>query len=102
APGGSPRLGGGRTMTATTTHRLEGLEPDNLLAFLALLGLLRSLEAAGWRPRVHWAGLPLRPVLTLREAATPEQVTEKAAEGCAALARDHDFGGEKDLTFDGT
>ena len=26
--------------------RLEGLEADNLLAFLALLGLLRALEAA--------------------------------------------------------
>lgn len=89
-------------MTATTTHRLEGLEPDNLLAFLALLGLLRVLEATGWRPRAHWVGLPLRPVLTLREAATQEQVAERAAEGCAWLARDHDFGGEKDLTFDGT
>jgi hypothetical protein len=88
-------------MTATATHRLEGLEPDNLLAFLALLGLLRALEAAGWRPRAHWAGLPLRPMLTLRETATPEQVVEKAAEGCAVLAEDHQFDGEKDLTFDG-
>ena len=25
-------------------HRLAGLEPDNLLAFLALLGLLRALD----------------------------------------------------------
>lgn len=88
-------------MTAATAHRLVGLEPDNLLAFLALLGLLRALEAAGWRPRAHWAGLPLRPVLNLREAKTQEEVAEAAAEGCAALARDHDFGGEKDLTFDG-
>ncbi len=89
-------------MTAMTTHRLDGLEPDNLLAFLALLGLLRALEAAGWRPRAHWTGVPLRPVLTLREAATPEQVAEKAAVGCIALAQDHDFGGEKDLAFDST
>ncbi len=89
-------------MTAATAHRLEGLEPDNLLAFLALLGLLRALEAAGWRPRAHWAGLPLRPVLTLREAATPEQVAQAATNGAAVLALDHDFGGEKDLTFDGT
>ena len=88
-------------MTATKTHRLNGLEPDNLLAFLALLGLLRALEATGWRPRAHWAGLPLRPVLTLREETTQEQVAEKAAEGCGALAKDHDFHGEKDLTFDG-
>ena len=27
-------------------HRLDGLEPGNLLAFLALLGLLRALEEA--------------------------------------------------------
>lgn len=41
-----------------TSHRLIGLEPDNLLAFLALLGLLRSLEAIpeGKRlfPRACW------------------------------------------------
>lgn len=88
-------------MTGTTAHRLEGLEPDNLLAFLTLLGLLRALEATGWRPRAHWEGLPLRPVLTLRETKTQEQVAQAAAEGCATLAKDHDFDGEKDLTFDG-
>ncbi len=88
-------------MTTATAHRLEGLEPDNLLAFLALLGLLRALEAAGWRPRAHWEGLPLRPVLTLREAKTQEQVAQAAAEGCMVLAKDHDFDGEKDLTFQG-
>lgn len=87
-------------MTAATAHRLEGLEPDNLLAFLALLGLLRALEAAGWRPRAHWEGLPLRPVLMLREAKTREEVARAAADGCAVLARDHDFDGERDLTFD--
>ncbi|MCL6609048.1 MAG: hypothetical protein K6T74_13255 [Geminicoccaceae bacterium] len=44
-------------------HRLEGLEPANPLAFLALLGLLRALEEvdAGkadderWWPRAFWA-----------------------------------------------
>ena len=30
-------------------HRLDGLEPGNLLAFLALLGLLRALEEAAPR-----------------------------------------------------
>ena len=36
-----------------TCHELTGLEADNLLAFLALLGLLRALEAAreNWRPQ---------------------------------------------------
>jgi hypothetical protein len=89
-------------MTATTTHRLEGLEPDNLLAFLTLLGLLRALEtgAPDWRPRVHWNGPPLRPVLTLAEAATQEKIAEAAARGCAKLAKDYEFGGDADLTFD--
>jgi hypothetical protein len=31
-------------MSVTDRHRLIGLEPDNLLAFLALLGLLRALD----------------------------------------------------------
>ena len=52
-------------MTVGGTHRLDGLEPDNLLAFMALLGLLRTLEEArpGWRPRASWtvAEPPLRP-----------------------------------------
>ena len=87
-------------MTPSSTHRLEGLEPDNLLAFLALLGLLRALEAAGWRPRVHWEGLPPRPVLSLPDARTQVEVAEKAAEGCTALALDYDFAGERDLAFD--
>jgi hypothetical protein len=51
----------------TTRIELKGLEPDNLLAFLALLGLLRALEAAqpGWRPRVGWFGTPMPPSCTL-------------------------------------
>jgi hypothetical protein len=44
---------------------LSGLEPDNLLAFLALLGLLRILEVARpeWRPRIAWRGTPTGAVL---------------------------------------
>jgi hypothetical protein len=87
-------------MNAATDHRLEGLEPDNLLAFLALLGLLRALETAAVRPRAYWAGLPLRPVLSLPEPMTEAEVAEAAAAGCAELAVDHAFDGEKDLTFD--
>jgi hypothetical protein len=37
-------------------HRLEGLEPNNLLAFLSLLGLLRALETS--RPVWHTRELP--------------------------------------------
>lgn len=83
-------------MTRSTEHRLTGFEHDNFLAFLALLGLLRSLETARpeWGPRVRWdrASLPTRPILVLANAQTPAVVAECAAAGCAALAADHDFG----------
>jgi hypothetical protein len=96
-------------MTSTVSHRLEGLEPDNLLAFLALLGLLRALEAADRRhqesdkflPRAAWDvdRPPLRPKLFLRWSVTPEQVTERAATGLEALAATHGFDGQKDLDY---
>ena len=67
-------------------QRLDGLEPDNLLAFLALLGLLRALDAGPARlarSRVYWqdAPRPLRPVLVLSAPQTREAVVEAAAEG---------------------
>ncbi len=66
-------------------HRLDGLEPDNLLAFLALLGLLCALDAArpDWRARAYWQDepRPLRPVLALAAPQTREAVAEAAAEG---------------------
>ncbi|MQX38252.1 type I-G CRISPR-associated protein, Cas3-extension family [Roseospira navarrensis] len=87
-----------------TAHRLIGLEPDNLLAFLALLGLLRALEAArpDWRPRAQWDPdhPPLRPVLTLATPATQADIAQAAAEGCGVLAADHRFEGHTDVTFD--
>jgi hypothetical protein len=86
-------------MTGGTIHRLEGLEPDNLLAFLALLGLLRTLEAVGWRPRSHWQGPPMRPVLSLPAAVTRAEVAMAAARGCAALAADYDFDGRESLNY---
>ena len=86
-----------------TEHRLEGLEPDNLLAFLALLGLLRALEEArpAWRTRVRWSvdAPPLRPVVQLADGIEPGAMCEAAAEGVAALARDHEFAGREDLSF---
>jgi hypothetical protein len=84
-------------------HRLEGLTADNLLAVLALVGLLRALESVrpGWRPRASWGvdAHPLRPVLHLREPATAVEVCEAAADGVARLAKAHDFGGHKDLNY---
>jgi hypothetical protein len=76
-------------------HRLDGLEPDNLLAFLALLGLLRALAAARlcWRPRAAWdlENPPLRPVLCLAKPQTREAVCAAAADGTAELAADYRF-----------
>jgi hypothetical protein len=84
-----------------TEHRLDGLEPDNLLAFLALLGLLRALEEArpAWRPRVRWSidEPPLRPVLRLREPIDQDTICAAATEGLAEFAKAHAFDGKADL-----
>jgi hypothetical protein len=94
-------------MTIASCHRLEGLEPDNLLAFLALLGLLRALETAdqgspendSLRPRAAWDidAPPLRPKLFVARGTGREEVTERAARGLELLAAAHDFGWRKDL-----
>lgn len=88
-------------MTATKSHRLDGFEPDNLLAFLALLGLLRALEAADRTlyPRAAWDldQPPLRPRLFIANAVDPDVVAQLAAKGVQAVAKSHDFGGRKDL-----
>jgi len=85
----------------TREHRLDGLEPDNLLAFLALLGLLVVIEHARpqWRPRVRWSwdAPPIRPVLVLQEAIAAAEVCKVAAAGVAELARAHDFQARIDL-----
>jgi hypothetical protein len=76
---------------ARALYRLEGIEPDNLLAFMALLGLLRALDAddrertpadrvnarAGWDIDAP----PLRPRLSLALDVTQAEVTERAAAG---------------------
>jgi hypothetical protein len=80
-------------------HRLKGLEPDNLLAFMALIGLLRALETARpiWRPRAFWdvETDPWRPVLTLAEPQTEAAVACAAAEGVRTLARHHAATGDQ-------
>jgi hypothetical protein len=83
-------------MTETDrTHRLEGLEPDNLLAFLALLGLLRALQTARphWHPRAAWDLVhpPLRPLLILSESEEVMAICEAAAEGATTLSDDYSF-----------
>lgn len=99
-------------MTAATSHRLEGLEPDNLLAFLALLGLLRALETDDndstrqqedrLRPRAAWDvdHPPLRPRLYVSKTITKNALAERADSALEKrLVPSHDFGGQKDLTY---
>lgn len=90
---------------ATNDHRLDGLEPDNLLAFLALLGLLHALEEAAptWRPRVRWSvdEPPLRPVLETRVPVAADDVAQCAERGVCAVLKRHEFGALKDLNVTG-
>jgi hypothetical protein len=83
---------------AVCRHRLHGLEPDNLLAFLALLGLLRAIETSrpDWRPRAAWDidQPPLRPWLLTAEPATPEAISQAAAKGAIRLAESYEFSPE--------
>ena len=90
-------------MTPFATHRLNGLEPDNLLAFMALLGLLRVLDEArpNWRARVFWTvdDPPLRPALRTPNDISMDAVAKAVADGLDLLARRHEFDGRKDLTL---
>jgi hypothetical protein len=87
----------------STDLRLEGIEPDNVLAFLALLGLLRAIEheRTALAPRVAWAGLPLRPVIRVAAEITTRQMAEIAEQGCFALGSRQAVGAYKDISFDG-
>lgn len=90
-------------MTGYVTHRLDGLEPENLLAFLALIGLLRTLEESrpDWRVRVYWTvdEPPLRPMLRAPEGLDQATIVQAAAEGLDELSQHHDFRGLMDLAL---
>ena len=87
-------------MSTPRRYRLDGLEPDNLLAFLALLGLLRCLEEAAptWLPRVAWPASPnMRPSLVLHIPTKKAAIATAAAVGVKKLASRHDFDSHRDL-----
>lgn len=90
-------------MSGATTHRLEGLEPDNPLALLALLGTLRALDTARpeWRARAGWTldAPPLRPRLALQAPTAPGEIARACAEGIGELAKSHDFAGRRNLDY---
>jgi hypothetical protein len=83
-------------------HRLVGLETDNLLGFLALLGLLRAVDRSRpvWSARAHFEGMPLNARLSISATVSDDEIAQAAAEGCAAYAGAYTFGGHKDLNFD--
>ena len=83
--------------------RLPGLETDNLLGFLALLGLLRCLEheKPKWAPRAYFSGIPFEAKLVIDDSATGEEIAAIAATACNAYAPHFIFDPYTDLTFDG-
>lgn len=90
-------------MNGFVTHRLDGLEPENLLAFMALMGLLRTLEESRsyWHTRVYWTvnDPPLRPALRIPEGLDQADIVKGAVEGLEILSQYHDFHGLMDLTL---
>ncbi len=93
----------------SSVHRLEGMEPDNLLAVLAFLGAAQALEAADgqnpvgsrWFPRLGWDldSPPLRPQLHLQVAVDAEEIGLRIDCGLERLSSSYRFGGRKDLDF---
>jgi hypothetical protein len=76
------------TPRAACVMALPGLAADNLLAFMALLGLLRALEQTrpDWHPRVRWHGRPWTAELLLEQEVTQAEVAASADAGIAAIA----------------
>jgi hypothetical protein len=85
-----------------TVLDLPGLEADNLLAFLALLGLLRALEAAKpeWGPRISWQGHPAVAHLHLLKSVEEDDVARAASRGVTTLVESFDVDGRRNVDFD--
>lgn len=85
---------------AGTALPLPGLEADNLLAFLALLGLLRALETAvpELNPRVAWNGKPLVAHLCLTTPVSKQELVASADRGIRTLGQSYCFD-RVDLTY---
>lgn len=88
-------------MTTAATHELPGLEPDNLLAFLALVGLLRALETVrpDWRPRVYWCGTPPVAHITLAKPVSADDIATEVHTALSSLGAAYDFDDRKKADF---
>ncbi len=88
-------------MTERRSHTFHGLEPDNLMAFLALLGLLRALDCArpDWHSRASWSvdAPPLRPLLQVPDGISQEEICFAATEGARTLLSAVDLSDRKDV-----
>jgi hypothetical protein len=84
----------------TSSHQLRGLEADNLLAFLALLGVLRALDQSRpqWCARVVWSNMPPVVDLTLSGSVDRHSLVLGVEEGTQALATAYAFD-RPDITY---
>lgn len=91
-------MSGGKA--TSTTHLLRGLEADNLLAFLALLGLLRALDTARpqWKARIAWHGAPPAAELLLAVAVDRSDMITEVNAGVRQLGAAYGFD-RKDLKY---
>ncbi len=84
---------------------LRALRFDNLLAFLALLGLMRALDRArpDWRVRAFWRRAgghgPWVPAVDVGEETDEAELAAGAEAGVRALAATQDFGGRRNVDF---
>jgi hypothetical protein len=81
-------------MSGTSTRLvLPGLEADNLLAFLALLGLLCALDSSRpqWRACTAWCGTPMMAELHLDAAVDADGAVAAIDAGVHALAEPYIF-----------
>src|ERR1700730_10438706 len=88
------------TMPVDTRLSLKGLEADNLLAFLALLGLLRALDMfrPQWQARISWQGKPMVAALHLEAVVNVDEVAASVDAGISNLARSYAFD-RGDITY---
>jgi hypothetical protein len=85
----------------STQLALPGIEADCLLAFLALVGLLRSLEHARsrWCPRISWSGPPWLASLHVTASVSEAEVAAAALEGVEQIACQFNVFDKADVDF---
>lgn len=84
-----------------TVSTLRGIEVDNLLGFLTLLGLLRALAHVqpSWEPRASWIGPPWRARLHVANLVDEAEIADAASSGVLAIADKLDVDGRKNVDF---